>query len=107
MTLNAIFKYPDLYHTAIAVAPVANQRYYDTIYQERYMGLPKDNVAGFRVDLLDSPAIDSVEEHVVDRDNRPADRYELLEGSTSRCRHENAFRARPQRRLPRSRAPDP
>jgi dipeptidyl-peptidase 4 len=47
MSLNAIFKYPDLYKTAIAVAPVANQRYYDTIYQERYMGLPGENVEGF------------------------------------------------------------
>jgi dipeptidyl-peptidase 4 len=47
MSLNAIFKYPDLYKTAIAVAPVANQRYYDTIYQERYMGLPGENVDGF------------------------------------------------------------
>ncbi len=48
MSLSAIFKYPDLYKTAMAVAPVANQRYYDTIYQERYMGLPSDNVEGFR-----------------------------------------------------------
>jgi dipeptidyl-peptidase-4 len=47
MSLNAIFKFPDLYKTAIAVAPVSNQRYYDTIYQERYMGLPGDNVDGF------------------------------------------------------------
>ena len=47
MSLNAIFKYPDLYKTAIAIAPVPNQRFYDTIYQERYMGLPKDNVDGF------------------------------------------------------------
>ena len=47
MSLNAIFKYPGLYKTAMAVAPVANQRYYDTIYQERYMGLPGDNVEGF------------------------------------------------------------
>jgi dipeptidyl-peptidase-4 len=47
MSLNAIFKYPDLYSMAIAIAPVANQRYYDTIYQERYMGLPGDNVDGF------------------------------------------------------------
>jgi dipeptidyl-peptidase 4 len=47
MTLNAIFKYPDLYTTAISIAPVANQRLYDTIYQERYMGLPGDNVEGF------------------------------------------------------------
>jgi dipeptidyl-peptidase-4 len=48
MSLNAIFRYPDLYQTAMAVAPVGNQRYYDTIYQERYMGLPEDNVAGYR-----------------------------------------------------------
>ena len=47
MSLNAIFRYPDLYATAIAIAPVANQRLYDTIYQERYMGLPGDNVEGF------------------------------------------------------------
>ena len=48
MSLNAIFKYPNLYKTAIAVSPVPNQRYYDTIYQERYMGLPGDNVEGFQ-----------------------------------------------------------
>ena len=47
MSLNAIFKFPDLYKTAIAIAPVPNQRFYDTIYQERYMGLPKDNVEGY------------------------------------------------------------
>ena len=47
MSLNAIFRYPELYHTAMAVAPVSNQRFYDTIYQERYMGLPKDNEEGF------------------------------------------------------------
>ena len=47
MSLNAIFRYPDLYKTAMAIAFVANQRLYDTIYQERYMGLPADNEAGF------------------------------------------------------------
>jgi dipeptidyl-peptidase-4 len=47
MSLNAIFKFPDLYRTAISIAPVPNQRYYDTIYQERYMGLPNDNVEGY------------------------------------------------------------
>jgi dipeptidyl-peptidase-4 len=47
MTLNAILKFPDLYTAGIAIAPVANQRFYDTIYQERYMGLPGDNVEGF------------------------------------------------------------
>jgi putative heme-binding domain-containing protein len=48
MSLNALFRHPDLYRTAIAVAPVADQRLYDTIYQERYMGLPADNEAGYR-----------------------------------------------------------
>jgi dipeptidyl-peptidase 4 len=48
MSLNAIFRHPDLYRTAIAVAPNANQLLYDSIYQERYMGLPQDNAAGYR-----------------------------------------------------------
>jgi dipeptidyl-peptidase-4 len=48
MSLNAIFRHPDLYRAAIAVAPVADQLLYDTIYQERYMGLPADNAAGYR-----------------------------------------------------------
>lgn len=48
MTLDCIFRYPDLYQTGIAVAFVADQRYYDTIYQERYMGLPTDNPEGYQ-----------------------------------------------------------
>ena len=47
-SLHAIFRYPDLYKAAISVAAVPNQRAYDTIYQERYMGLPGDNVKGYR-----------------------------------------------------------
>lgn len=48
MTLNAMFKYPELYKTGIAVAFVSDQLLYDTIYQERYMGLPEDNRDGYR-----------------------------------------------------------
>lgn len=48
MSLNAIFRYPELYHTAMAVAPNASQLLYDTIYQERYMGLPADNADNYR-----------------------------------------------------------
>lgn len=48
MSLNAVFRHPDLYRAAIAVAPVADQKLYDTIYQERYMGLPAENEAGYR-----------------------------------------------------------
>lgn len=47
MTLNMMFRYPDIYHTGMAIAFVSNQRLYDTVYQERYMGLPDDNVEGF------------------------------------------------------------
>jgi dipeptidyl-peptidase-4 len=38
-----MFRYPDIYKTGMAVAPVPDIRLYDTIYQERYMGLPQDN----------------------------------------------------------------
>ena len=48
MSLNLIFRYPHLYSAAIAIAFVADQRYYDTIYQERYMERPQDNPDGFR-----------------------------------------------------------
>jgi dipeptidyl-peptidase-4 len=47
MTLNALFRYPDLYKAGISVASVPDQRLYDTIYQERYMGLPRDNAEGY------------------------------------------------------------
>ncbi len=47
-TLNCLFRYPDLFHTGMAVAPVPDQRYYDTVYQERYMGLPAENPEGYR-----------------------------------------------------------
>jgi len=48
MTLNALFRYPDLYRMGIAVAFISDQRLYDTIYQERYMGLPQDNPEGYK-----------------------------------------------------------
>ncbi len=48
MTLNAMFRYPDLYKAGISVASVPDQRLYDTIYQERYMGLPADNPEGYK-----------------------------------------------------------
>lgn len=48
MSLHAIFRFPDVYHTAMSVAPVTNERFYDTIYSERYMGMPSDNVKGYR-----------------------------------------------------------
>jgi dipeptidyl-peptidase-4 len=43
MTLNMMFRHPDKYHVGLSVAPVTNERFYDTIYEERYMGLPQDD----------------------------------------------------------------
>jgi dipeptidyl-peptidase-4 len=47
MSLNVITQAPDVYRMAIAVAPVTHWKYYDTIYTERYNGLPQDNAAGY------------------------------------------------------------
>ena len=43
MTLNLLFRYPEIYKTGIAVSAVTDQRFYDNIYTERYMGLPQEN----------------------------------------------------------------
>ena len=48
-TLNAMFRFPDIFHVGISVAPVPDQKLYDTIYQERYMGLPQENAEGYRL----------------------------------------------------------
>jgi len=32
----------------VSVAPVPDERLYDTIYQERYMGLPQENADGYK-----------------------------------------------------------
>ena len=47
-TLNSMFRYPEVFHTGIAIAFVADQRTYDTIYQERYMNTPQNNPEGYR-----------------------------------------------------------
>ncbi|HUD12651.1 MAG TPA: S9 family peptidase [Terracidiphilus sp.] len=46
-TLNLMFRYPGVYSTGIAMSPVADESHYDSIYQERYMGLPQVNVKGY------------------------------------------------------------
>ena len=47
MTLNMLFRYPELYNVGISLAPVADQRLYDSIYQERYSGLLTDYADGY------------------------------------------------------------
>jgi dipeptidyl-peptidase-4 len=47
MSSSCLFKGNDVFEMAIAVAPVTNWRFYDTIYTERFMGLPQDNADGY------------------------------------------------------------
>lgn len=49
MTLNLMFRYPDQYHVGVSRAPVADQRLYDSIYQERYSGLLTQFEEGYRL----------------------------------------------------------
>lgn len=42
MTLNLLFRYPDLFAAGMSVAPVTDLALYDTIYQERYCGDPRE-----------------------------------------------------------------
>lgn len=46
-TAHLMFKHGDIYSTGIAVAGVYSQYLYDTIYQERYQGLPSTNPEGY------------------------------------------------------------
>ncbi|MDR6844363.1 DPP IV N-terminal domain-containing protein [Flavobacterium granuli] len=46
-TLNLMFQYPEIYKTGIAIAACGNLLTYDNIYQERYMGLPQENMEDF------------------------------------------------------------
>ncbi|MFA9189744.1 S9 family peptidase [Flavobacterium sp. FZUC8N2.13] len=47
MASNCILKGNDIFKIAIAVAPVINWRYYDSVYTERYMQTPQENPSGY------------------------------------------------------------
>lgn len=47
MSSLCIMKGSDIFTTAIAIAPVTNWRYYDSIYTERYMRTPEENEKGY------------------------------------------------------------
>ena len=56
MTLNAMLNAPDVFRAGIAGAPVTDWHNYDTIYTERYMGLPRDNPDGYKNTALRAQA---------------------------------------------------
>ncbi len=47
MSSLCLLKGAEYFKMAIAVAPVTNWRYYDTIYTERYMRTPQENASGY------------------------------------------------------------
>ena len=47
MSSNCLFQGADYFKTAIAVAPVTNWRFYDTIYTERFQRTPQENPTGY------------------------------------------------------------
>jgi dipeptidyl-peptidase 4 len=61
LTSSCMTKGADYFKAGIAVAPVTNWRYYDTIYTERFMQTPEENPEGYD-------------------DNSPINHVELLKG---------------------------
>lgn len=47
MSSNCLFQGADYFKTAIAVAPVTNWRFYDSIYTERFLRTPQENATGY------------------------------------------------------------
>jgi len=43
----ALLRHPEVYSAASAMSAVTDWRNYDSVYTERYMGLPQDNAAGY------------------------------------------------------------
>jgi len=51
-SLMAILRYPDVFHAASASSPAVDWHDYDTIYTERYMGLPSEQVEAYKTTSL-------------------------------------------------------
>ena len=49
MTIYSLLNAPDVFRAGVAGAPVTNWHNYDTIYTERYLGLPSENADAYRL----------------------------------------------------------
>jgi dipeptidyl-peptidase-4 len=56
----AVLRRPDVFHAAVAGAPVTDQRLYDTFYTERYMGHPDEHPQAYAHNSLiaDAPKLE-------------------------------------------------
>ncbi|MBN2669826.1 MAG: S9 family peptidase [Bacteroidales bacterium] len=57
MSTLCLEKYPEIFKMAIAVAPVTNWRYYDSVYSERYLGLPDQNPQAYDANSPTNPEL--------------------------------------------------
>ncbi len=48
MSLSMILREPELFHSAVSVAPVTDWALYDTFYTEKFMGTPSENPGGYQ-----------------------------------------------------------
>jgi dipeptidyl-peptidase-4 len=82
MTLNGMFRYPEIYKAGIAVAFVSDQRLYDATYQERYMGLLDQNPKGYHdgspINFAENLQGDLLIMHGTADDNVHYQSYEML-----------------------------
>ncbi len=69
MAASCMFKGADVFHAGIAIAPVTNWKWYDSVYTERYMQTEKENADGYR-------------------DNSPVNFADLLKGKFLLCHGE-------------------
>ncbi|HEY2575232.1 MAG TPA: prolyl oligopeptidase family serine peptidase [Streptosporangiaceae bacterium] len=55
----AVLRRPDVFHAAVAGAPVSDERLYDTHYTERFLGLPDEHPEAYEQDSLiaDAPKL--------------------------------------------------
>ena len=58
MAATCAIRHPDLFHVAVAGAPVTDWRNYDTIYTERWMRTPSENPEGYAAANLSASAKD-------------------------------------------------
>ncbi|HMD10106.1 MAG TPA: DPP IV N-terminal domain-containing protein [Candidatus Acidoferrum sp.] len=81
-TLNLMFRYPEIYSVGVSVASVPDQRLYDSIYQERYMGLPQDSPKAYEkssaINVADGLHGDLMVMHGLGDDNVHFQGFELL-----------------------------
>jgi dipeptidyl-peptidase-4 len=81
-TLNLMFRYPEIYSVGVSVASVPDQRLYDSIYQERYMGLPQDSPKAYEkssaINFADGLHGDMLVMHGSGDDNVHFQGFELL-----------------------------